>query len=622
MVIANDVLMFNDIRENYSTNLPNPLIGLTSRDFAGIAAGVYAANHVKVYMVNEQVSVCSTPELSFYIRYYRADGGLNISASHNHPDDNGAKFFNFHGGQEIPPHDQEMSDMVDQVAKVKNLDYEEAHQTGLIGFIEEEAYQSYIASNLKIPLQSSKRFSTKIAYSPLNGTGVNTCGRLLEKAGFHLIKVEKQYQPDGSFKNVKFRIANPEVRESMEEAVRVAEKTGAQLAVSTDPDADRIGICAPDRNGEWVFFTGNEIGIMIAHYIFEQKKAESRLNDHSFVTITKVTSTLISRIAEKFGVACIGDLLVGFKYIGDLLYKMETEGEFRGVKGSLAGFVLGAEESHGILLNPDIRDKDAAGAALVLADLVSVLSRQDKTLPEYLDEIYKKYGYVDNRLVCTIMEGAAGTEKIKRIQEALRSPENRLKKIAGIEVIEFIDQLDEKRFGRILSLTDQMSRNLLIYKLKNDVSIALRPSGTEPKNKIYLEIIMEPLGAGATDQELEAQKRKAARELEKVAHDFTLKMLNSIGMEISPLSLKVSDLVSLENKKDFGENFLPEFMEKVQSRDFNPEIARPWIDNRLKSYGQDPRFLVKEAMEAFLKDSPHLISGIKQKIEQSFWGIV
>lgn len=632
VVIAYDVRIFKDIKKLYNPQLENPLLNKGSIDFAKIAAGVYAANDVIVHMIPEKSPIfLSTPELSFCIRHLKANGGLNISASHNPPDDNGAKFYNHLGGQEIPPDDQTMSDLVDRVEEIKQVDFDSGVKHGFIKFIGPEVHDAYLTVNLKIPTRSSKHSSAKITYSPLNGTGSATVGDLLERSGFDLIKVSKQYDFDGSFQQVKFRIPNPEVVESMEMCIATAQESNALVAMVSDPDADRIGVAAPDKNGKWTFLNGNEIGIILTHYLLELYRENNALAKTSFAIRTEVTTELISRIAESFGVQMVDDLLVGFKYIGNVLHKIESTGYYNGIEGKLDNFIIAAEESHGILVTPHIRDKDAAGAALLIADLATYLKEEGQTVIEYLDVIYKKYGYVKNSLVSTIMEGVTGKSRIMEIQKTLRDPQKRPNKVGELKILKFIDRLDEKLFGPILSETDKNSRDLLTFKLENNIRITLRPSGTEPKNKIYFEIRTAPLGEDASDDALSELKKKTDQAMDQITRDFTLMMLNTIGIEISPHALKISGLVSLENKIDFVEKFIPELAGMI-NKGKDQESISGWIDERLNNYGKDPRYLVDQALEACLKDedylvkllakvdSPHPNSEWPSLIRNAFWG--
>ncbi|MBU1262274.1 phospho-sugar mutase, partial [bacterium] len=582
VVIAYDVRVFNDLRGIYNKEIPNPVLGITSRALAHIAAQVYAANGVCVFISDNYIS---TPELSFFIRRLRADGGLNISASHNHPDDNGGKFYDNRGGQAIPPEDEIMANFVENVSEPKMIDYEKAIKDELIKPIPEELQKEYIALNLNLSLRKEARCA-KCVFTPLHGTGLTTAGKVLKEAGFSVSNFEEQCSLDGNFPQVKYRIPNPEVPESMELAAEKAKELNADIVISTDPDADRIGAMVPDNRQNWVFLTGNEIAVLITHYILKTKKELRILPKSPILVKTEVTTDLISKIGENFGAKTISDLLVGFKYIADVIYQLER-------KGNVEDFIIGMEESHGILVTSEIRDKDAAGAALLLAEMASHLKSQGKLLYNYLNDIYKEYGYYKTHLVMTVMEGAVGMERMAIIQKELRK--NPPKEIAGIEVVSIIDHLNEKGiFGQIKSKTDEAARNFLIFKLKNGAKLVIRPSGTEPKNKIYIE-----MGGILID------KDEIDRGVLSIGDDFTRKMLKVIGVELPTYALRISGLVSLDNKIDFVERFLPEFSQETQlvllGKKTEEEVIA-WLSKRLSRYGKDAKGLVANGLRRYIED--------------------
>ncbi|MBU1600220.1 phospho-sugar mutase, partial [bacterium] len=582
VVIAYDVRVFNDLRGIYNKEIPNPVLGITSRALAHIAAQVYAANGVCVFISDNYIS---TPELSFFIRRLRADGGLNISASHNHPDDNGGKFYDNRGGQAIPPEDEIMANFVENVSEPKMIDYEKAIKDELIKPMPEELQKEYIALNLSLSLRKEARCA-KCVFTPLHGTGLTTAGKVLKEAGFSVSNFEEQCSLDGNFPQVKYRIPNPEVPESMELAAEKAKKLNADIVISTDPDADRIGAMVPDNRQNWVFLTGNEIAVLITHYILKTKKELRILPKSPILVKTEVTTDLISKIGENFGAKTISDLLVGFKYIADVIYQLER-------KGNVEDFIIGMEESHGILVTSEIRDKDAAGAALLLAEMASHLKSQGKLLYNYLNDIYKEYGYYKTHLVMTVMEGAVGMERMAIIQKELRK--NPPKEIAGIEVVSIIDHLNEKGiFGQIKSKTDEAARNFLIFKLKNGAKLVIRPSGTEPKNKIYIE-----MGGILID------KDEIDRGVLSIGDDFTRKMLKVIGVELPTYALRISGLVSLDNKIDFVERFLPEFSQETQlvllGKKTEEEVIA-WLSKRLSRYGKDAKGLVANGLRRYIED--------------------
>jgi len=608
VVVAYDVRKFEDLRGAYPDGTPNPLHGLTSKDLAQIAASVYCAAGVRVYMLpDEPADFISTPELSFLIRRYGAHGGLNTSASHNHPDDNGGKFYNGQGGQEIPPNDEQMVEIVERITSVDSMTYEEARASGLIHDVTQEDRQAYVDLNLSLAVRPDPG-PAKVVFTGLHGTGVKTVGACLQAMGFHLdeqyFEVPEQREFRGDFKNVKFRSPNPEVPQSLDLAIERAKEVGADMLLATDPDADRLGGCSRDGD-DFAFLNGNEFAAILTRYVLEKRKADGTLPARPLVIKTQVTTELITRIAEAYNGVVIGDLLVGFKYIGDILAKLEADGRFRDVEASLSDFILGTEESHGLLMTPEIRDKDAAGAAVILANLCSDLKEQGKTLSDYLRETYKIYGYHRNFLRSTIMSGAAGAAAIQKIQAELRAnPPSAIGEFAVESVTDYFDTRprSEGGFGEFVSGTDQAGRNLIVYHLADGAKATIRPSGTEPKNKVYIEMPAKPLGADASDEELTSAQEATETRVRELGKAFLRLMLGIVGIELAEYALEISDLVTLENKQHFGDEFIPALEAKIEGGASAAELG-PWIDEELKPYGSDARLLVADAFKAYLESA-------------------
>ena len=612
VVIAYDVREFHDLRGVYNPELPNPLLGMTSRDFARLAAESYTANGVRVYILPEESDVfLSTPELSFAIRQLGATAGLNISASHNHPDDNGGKFYNQHGGQEVPPTDELMAKRVENVRHFATLGFDHAKATGLISTIPREIHESYIGMNLRQSLLPEVR-EARVVFSPLHGTGETNVGEVLKRAGFDVETVEEQATLDGTFPTVPYRAPNPEVQESMERAIGVARVCDGDLVMVCDPDADRIGVCSKVSSGKYRFLTGNEIPIVLTHYKLERLQKQRRLPHHPLVIKTGVTSELVRVITEHFGGVTIGDLLVGFKYHAHVLEQLVTHGRFRGVEARLDDLVIGVEESHGILVTSEVRDKDAAGAAILLAELAAMQRQQGRTVLDYLDDIYRRFGYYAELLTSMVMSGVVGFSDIRKIQNSLRQrpPE----RIGGLRVTNIVDHWDERGVhGPFLSETDRASRNVLVFELENGGRVIIRPSGTEPKNKIYVEIPSQPLGVSAEPKALADQKFQADRTAQALADDFTRMMLAIIGVNLPDYALRISALVPLAQRLDFVSGFLPGLESRAQSlckgETSEQEISK-WIDLHLSAYGHDARGLVQAAFQEYLNGQRAEISNL------------
>lgn len=534
VVLAYDVRRFEDKNKRYNPKLPNPVLHLSSRDFANYAVGVYVANGIHAHILPaDSTRYLATPELSFAIRHLSAHGGLNISASHNPPDDNGGKFYDERGGQPVPPDDQIMADLVDQVTTIKTLTWAEATRTGRVLLLDQSAHKAYIDLCRRQSLVPPPRFDEiKVVYTPLHGVGSMTALETLEAQGFRVTPVEEQMAPDGQFTNVT-KTPNPEVPESMDRAVRTAQSVGGDIVLSTDPDADRIGCMIPAVRGgavsvtppatEWRFVTGNEIAVLLTHFKLEQLARRGEMPRSPIVVKTEVTTSLITRVARHFGTQVVDNLLVGFKYIAEVLWQLEQNGAYEDVQGTPEDFVIACEESHGILVTPKIRDKDAAGAALLLAELALDQKRQGRTALAYLESIYRRFGYCKNLLQNIVMTGIEGKRDMARMLDTMRkSPP---KEIAGLKVTAFEDLQDERgRLGPLKGATDRASRNVLLFRLGDRARIALRPSGTEPKAKAYIEVITSAAPAGAdnadwkrTCDEADALAKRLGEEFVKVS---------------------------------------------------------------------------------------------------------
>jgi phosphoglucomutase/phosphomannomutase len=532
VVVAYDVRRFEDKRGNYNPNLPNPVLHLSSKDFAHHAVGVYAANGIHAFILPaDSKHYLATPELSFSIRYLKAHGGLNISASHNPPDDNGGKFYDERGGQPVPPDDQIMADLVDQVTAIRTLPWAEALRSGRVHLLNEEAHRAYIDLCRRQSLAAPPRFDEiKVVFTPLHGVGSMTALEVLANQGFRVTTVEEQMEPDGLFSNVT-GTPNPELPASMDRAVIAAQKVGADLILSTDPDADRLGAMIPSSGQtDWRFVTGNEIAALLTHFKLSRLAREGSLPPSPIVIKTEVTTSLVTRIARHFKAQLVENLLVGFKYIADVLWQLEQNGSYEDVRGTPADFVIGVEESHGILVTPQIRDKDAAGAALLLAELALEQVRQGRTLLHYLEAIYRQFGYYHNEVVPVVMSGVQGKQNMARMLDLLRAVPPA--EIGGLQITRVEDFQDESgRMGPIKGATDRAARNVLVFHLGEQARIALRPSGTEPKAKAYVEVCSQPAGPG-TPSRLWQRNCRAVDELAvKLRADFLQKSLGLVGVQ-------------------------------------------------------------------------------------------
>jgi phosphoglucomutase len=538
VALAYDVRQFEDKNQRYNPALPNPVLHLSSRAFAQYAAGVYAANGIHAWILPDGATrYQSTPELSFTIRRLECHGGLNISASHNPPDDNGGKFYDERGGQPVPPDDQIVADLVDQVTTIKSLTWPEATRSGRLHWLDDEPHKAYIDLCLKQSLVAPPKFDEiKIVFTPLHGVGGMQALEVLTKQGFRITPVEEQMRPDGQFPNVT-QSPNPEVPASLDRAEKVAQAIGADLVIATDPDADRLGgmsrvsdVQNTSRDTGLVFLTGNSLAALLTHFKLAKLTERGLMPASPVVVRTLVTTSLVTRIARHFGCQVVENLLVGFKYIADVLWQLEQNGQYDDVRGTLDDFLIASEESHGILVTPEIRDKDAGASALLLAELALDQKRKGKTVEDYLEGLEKQFGYVKNDLANIAMRGIEGKDLMAKMLDLLRQSPPR--EIAGLKVTSFEDLRSEECWlGPIKGATDYAARNFLIFRLGDQARLALRPSGTEPKAKAYIEVVSPPFKPGTSAAEWSKLRQEVDALAKRLADDFLSKALGLVGIE-------------------------------------------------------------------------------------------
>lgn len=572
VVIASDVRVFRDLRRAFPKGVPNPLLEMTSVDLARQAACIYAANGVDVHMLDpDGGGFLATPELSFLIRRLGAAGGLNVSASHNHPDDNGGKFYTEQGAQEIPPHDEAMVRHVERVQSVRSMGWDEALAQGRIRFLDPAHHEDYLAEAATV-LRGTDR-SARVVYTNLHGVGDLAAGDALERAGFELHYVPEQRAHDGTFPGVRFRAPNPEYVSAFGPAISVANRVGADLILASDPDADRIGMMIPDASEDdgWRFVTGHELAALVAAARFEGAEP-------GCIGIkTEVTTDLFRRVVEAAGGRCIGHLLVGCKYIAEVMRELETKGCYGALEGTLEQVLIGTEESHGFLLTPNIRDKDCAAPALVLAELASRRKTAGSSMLEALYDLYRQHGAVANVQIPLVMTGAVGRKNILDIQDRLRADPPT--SIAGLAVSAFHDRRDENGvFGPIVSGTDFASRDLLAFELGPDARLVIRPSGTEPKTKIYAEAVL-PVGDDVAAALLAARERA-----EELAIDFVRQALQRIGMAAPEVGLRCSPLLGIDERIAFGDTIFPALL-AAATQGAQPDTLRARLESSTAGWG-------------------------------------
>ena len=474
--------------------------------FSKDTASILAANGIKVYIFDD---IMPTPLCSFAIRELKAVSGIMITASHNPPKYNGYKVYWNDGCQITPPHDTAIineAEKVDEITKVKRGNYDEFVKSGMIVPIGKDITDKYIDNLSKVVMNDDIDKNIKIVYTPLHGTGYKILPEVMKHFGFTNILLEpKQSIPDGNFPTVKY--PNPEEKEALELAVQLAEKENGDIILATDPDADRMGVGFKDKNGKYVLINGNQIGTMIEYYLLTRLKEKNALPKNGAVIKTIVTTELQSDIAKDFGCA-IFDVLTGFKWIGTLMRKFDETGEYK--------FIFGGEESYGYLPVEFVRDKDAIGACYFFCEMAGWLKKNGKTLADFLEEIYTKYGYYLEDLVSMTFEGKEGMEKIQKIMAFFRN--NPPKDFAGCDVerVDDIKNLSRKyiKISKDEKISDLPSADVIQYFLSDGTKITMRPSGTEPKIKFYFSA--KDKTAELSKQKIEAYKKALVSVVDKI----------------------------------------------------------------------------------------------------------
>ena len=447
--------------------------------FARSAAAVLAANGVKVYLYPELVP---TPMLSFAVRQLHTSSGIIITASHNPSKYNGYKCYDSRGYQmtdAAAAKTYAYIQKVDMFDGVRTMDFEAAVQQGKISYIGEDMFENFYCEVLKAQVhpQATKDSDLSVIYTPLNGAGNRPVREILKRIGVQDVTVvPEQEKPDGNFPTCPF--PNPEIREAFACAMELAKTKPADLLLATDPDSDRVGI-AVLKDGEYKLMTGNETGAMLTEYVLSTLQEQGKLPKDPIVVKTIVTSPLIAKIAAQYG-AETKDLLTGFKYIGELITDLESRGE-------ADRYMIGMEESYGYLRGTHARDKDAVVASMLICEMAAHYKKQGISLYDFMQSIYKKYGMYLSSLLNFGFEGASGMEKMTELMENLRK--NPLKAFAGKKVLAIADyKLQVQKdltTGEETKLT-LPSSNVLAYPLEGDSKVIVRPSGTEPKIKVYL----------------------------------------------------------------------------------------------------------------------------------------
>jgi len=463
-----------------------------SREFAKEAAGVLLSSGIKVYLFED---LRPTPELSFAVRETKSMAGIVITASHNPPEYNGYKVYWKDGGQIVDPVAKELMEEINSISDFSGIQCLDG--CSLEGFdnlhiIGEEMDKIYINKVKSLSLNPEVIKDVKdisIVYTPLHGAGNMPVRRVLKEMGFENVHVvPEQEKPDGSFPTVEY--PNPEEKESFNLALKLAKKVDADLILATDPDCDRVGVMVRKADGEYYKLSGNQTGVLLGHYIFSSLKNKGLLKKDSFFVDTIVTGRMTEKIASSYGIDTVSTL-TGFKYIAQQIKELDDEGGRH--------FVFGYEESYGYLTGNFVRDKDAVIASMLISEMAAFYKKQGMTLYDAMLKLYEEYGYHREELLSIVLKGKEGALAITNMMDNMRN--NPPESVAGMKICEIKDYLTYE--GPIKLPRD----NVLYFVLEGDNWFAMRPSGTEPKLKIYI---------GVVDVSLEAAEDKSKLLLEGI----------------------------------------------------------------------------------------------------------
>lgn len=479
--------------------------------FAEATALIFAANGIKAYLFS---GLRPTPELSFAIRYFKADTGVVVTASHNPKIYNGYKAYWNDGAQVTEPHDTGIIEEVNKVQSVKTISKEEAINSGKLVLIDAEVDEKYWqmckAQLFRPELIKEYASNVNVVYTPLHGTGAMHVEKVLGDLGLHVNTVPEQRNPDGNFPTVEK--PNPEEKPAMKMAVELGKKENADCVMATDPDSDRFGTAFPDKNGEFVLLSGNQMGALLMEYIFLSRKEFGKLPQGSYCVRSIVTSPFGDEICKKYGVEMI-ECLTGFKWIAAVEAEREAKNQ--------GEYVFGLEESYGYKIEKEVMDKDGVSAAAMCAEMTMYWRSKGKSLLEHLDDMYKEYGYFEDRSISKNFPGIEGVSVMKGIMSKLRS--DGLKTLGGKKVLKIRDiqtsvSYDPNSPDKKEAVSLPKS-NVLQFFLEGGTIVSARPSGTEPKIKFYINTKTE-VGGAKCDGCLKATKEEASKLCDAIEKDI------------------------------------------------------------------------------------------------------
>lgn len=498
----------NHFKEKYAGEQIKVAIAFDCRNnsekLAKVVADIFSANGIQVYLFD---GLRPTPELSFAIRELDCHGGVMLTASHNPKEYNGYKAYGSDGGQLVSPEDKEVMEQVQQIDSINEVAFDGNDE--LIEKIGEEIDEKYLDAIQQVSVSGDaieRQKDLSIVFSPIHGTAGVLVPPALERYGFENVNfVEEQMTYDGNFPTVEY--PNPEEKEALSMALDKAKEIDAELVMGTDPDADRVGIAVKDNNDEWVLLNGNQTGSLIINYMLNAWDRNDKFSGNEYVVKTIVTSYLLDRIAESYKVDCY-NTLTGFKYIGELMTKLENEKQF----------IAGGEESYGYLIGEHVRDKDAVVSAAIIAEMTAYYKDQGSSLFEALLSLYEEYGYFREKLVSVYKRGRSGAEEIKNMMKDYR--ENPPKTLAGSQVVTIKDykkrESTDVKSGEKSAIALPES-NVLQFSTEDGSIVSVRPSGTEPKIKFYCSVNTDLPGR----ENFEETTRELENKMDQIIKDLT-----------------------------------------------------------------------------------------------------
>lgn len=472
-----------------------------SSEFSRMVAGIFAANGIKVYLYE---ALRPTPMVSYAIRELGCQSGVMLTASHNPKEYNGFKAYWSDGAQMIAPHDQNVIDEVNAIKSIAEIKFDgPSDMITLMGKEMDDKFIKEVLSKRLSPEVIKRQHDLKIVFTPLHGTSGQVLPRCLKEAGFDNVHpVKEQMVVSGDFPTVES--PNPENASALKMAIDQAKAIDAEIVMATDPDGDRIGTAVKDKEGNWVLINGNQTCLLYAYYAIEKRREAGELKDNQYLVKTIVTTDLIKTIAKRNNIE-LYDTYTGFKWIADVIRKNEGKKEYLG----------GGEESYGYLWSDFVRDKCSVSACTIFAEIAAWAKDKGQSIYELLEHIYLQYGYSLEKNISVVRPGKSGAEEIQAMMQNFRS--NPLKELAGSKVTEVLDYQSLKSLNTVTGETKEIvmptTSNVLQYRCEDGTKLSIRPSGTEPKIKFYIEVHAQPTNL----QELEEAKKVCARRADEIA---------------------------------------------------------------------------------------------------------